>query len=99
MKSHFGFFKTLHKLYLAPATWMLSVRGEGGLEIKNQGRFGYSKSFSQETGANGQQSSRNDGMRPKLNELSAGCTLNSDPTPLFSFSRSDVFDVAVSFFS
>jgi hypothetical protein len=83
MKSSYGILQKDFMLYLAPATWMLLVRGEGGLEIMNQGRFDFSTSFSQETGSNGKQSSRIDGMRPKLKELSAGCTLNSNLTPLF----------------
>ena len=82
MKSSRGILSFDSTMYLAPATWMLLVRGEGGLEIKNQGRLRFSTRFSQETGGNGKQSSRIDGMWPKLKELSAGCTLNSDSSPL-----------------
>lgn len=74
-------------------------RGEGELEIKNQGRFGlrsrrgrrlgYS-SFTQETFARGQQTPRIGDVRPKQRELSAGCTLNSDSTPLFFLSDGGV---------
>lgn len=75
-------------------------RGEGELEIENQGRFERSISnvFSQETEAIGQQTPRIGEHRPKLRFTpdtqvlarvsSAGCTLNSDSTPQF-FSHAD----------
>lgn len=75
-------------------------RGEGELEIENQGRFERSISnvFSQETEAIGQQTPRIGEHRPKLRFTpdtqvlarvsSAGCTLNSDSTPQF-FSSGD----------
>ena len=68
----------------ALATWMLLMLGEGELEIKSQGRFDSSQSFSQETGAIGQQTPWNGDKRPKLTrELSAGMRMNSDSTPHF----------------
>lgn len=75
-------------------------RGEGELEIENQGRFvrSISNVFSQETEAIGQQTPRIGEKRPKLRFTpdtqvlarvsSAGCTLNSDSTPQF-FSADD----------
>ena len=65
-------------------------RGEGGKEIENHG-WSRVKSFSQETVAIGQRTSRNDEHEPKLyihrkmnnSESSAGCTRFSDSTPLF----------------
>lgn len=92
MKSVFGFEANFNKLDIASSTRMLRARGEGELEIKNQGRFGlrdrkgtlgHSNSFSQETIARGQQTPRIGDVRPKRRELSAGCTLNSDSTPHF----------------
>ena len=64
---------------------MLQMFGEGELEIKNQGRFWYySKSFSQETRAIGQQSLRISEQRPKLErELSVWKRVDSDSTPHF----------------
>jgi hypothetical protein len=62
-------------------------RGEGELEIDNQGRFGKRSRFSQETEAIGQQSPRIGGHRLKLRftqrVASAGSTWSSDSTPLF----------------
>lgn len=72
-------------LKLATSTRMLKMLGEGELEIKNQGRFGYSTGFTQETGATDQQTPRIGVERPKRRELSAGRTLNSDSTPHFLF--------------
>lgn len=76
---------TFDILKIATSTRMLELLGEGELEIKNQGRFGYSTGFTQETGARGQQTPRIGDERPKRRELSAGCTLNSDSTPHFLF--------------
>lgn len=65
-------------------------RGEGELEIENQGRFDQSR-FSQETEAIGQQTPRIGESRSKLRFTqrvsSAGSTLNSDSTPQFSSSE------------
>jgi hypothetical protein len=70
---------------------MLLVLGEGELEIKSQGRFDSSQSFSQETGAIGQQTPRNGEQRPKLTrELSARMRMNSDSTPHFFSSAAGV---------
>lgn len=89
MKSVIRFEKSFNRIVVARATWMLCVHGEGGLEIKNQGRFIDFPRFSQETDATGQQSPRIGDNRPKLKELSAGRTLNSDPAPqFFSFRTS-----------
>ncbi len=61
--------------------------GEDELGITNQGRFGHSSSFSQETVAIGQQSPRIGAERPTLErELSAGRTRDSDSTPQLFFS-------------
>ncbi len=74
-------------LSMAALTRMLASPGEGGSEITNQGRSDHSlSSFSQETGAIGQRLRRIRNQRPKQRELSAGCTTNSDPTPLFFLS-------------
>jgi hypothetical protein len=62
--------------------------GEGELEIKNQGRFwySYSFSFSQETKAIGQQSLRTSEQRPVLErELSVWKRVDSGSTPHFSY--------------
>ncbi len=62
--------------------------GEGGLEIKNQGRFWSSLSFSQETEAQGQQMPRIGSERPKLiRELSARMRVDSSLTPHFLFAQ------------
>ena len=86
MRKNFCFETNLHKLFIASVTRMLPVLGEGELEIKSQGRFWYSLSFSQETEANGQQAPRNGERRPKLDrELSARKRVGSDSTPHFFF--------------
>ena len=87
MKKNYRFDTELNKIDLiAPATRMLLMLGEGELEIKSQGRFDHSQSFSQETEAIGQHSPRIGEQRPKLaRELSAWMRTNSDSTPHFSF--------------
>jgi len=86
MKNNFSFVTKLHKIKIASVTWMLQMLGEGGLEIKNQGRLLYSLSFSQETGAIGQHQPRIGNERPKLvRELSARMRVDSSLTPHFSF--------------
>jgi hypothetical protein len=79
----------------AAVLWMEPQRGEGELEIKSHGRFWISNlSFSQETGAIGQQASRNDVERPKANrESSAGCTTSLTPTPPFFFFHKNIRSV------
>ncbi len=69
-------------------TWMCLLHGEGEKEIVNQG-WSRVDSFSQETGAVGQQIPRSGRIEPKLTtvESSAGCTGFSDSTPLFSLSE------------
>ena len=87
MKNKFRFDTKSNKIIIAPATRMLLMLGEGELEIKSQGRFDHSQSFSQETEAIGQHSPRIGEQRPKLaRELSAWMRLDSDSTPHFSFS-------------
>jgi hypothetical protein len=89
MKKNFGIpHSTITIKEAAGSLWMDFQQGEGELEIKNQGRFVKSR-FSQETEAKGQQTPRNGEGRSKLRFTqrvsSAGCTLDSDSTPQFSF--------------
>jgi len=84
----FRFDTLFNKIKLSLVTRMLQVTGEGELEIKGQGRFWYSLSFSQETEAIGQQAPRIGDQRPKLDrELSAWMRVDSDFLPHFSFLR------------
>jgi hypothetical protein len=79
---------------LVPNIWMCLGHGEGEEEIANHGwsRVG---SFSQETNAIGQRTSRIDEHEPKLNvhrkmgssEISAGCTDSRTQLPFFFSSR------------
>ena len=96
MKKNFGFDTEFNKIkVIARSLWMGCERGEGELEIDDQGRFDQSR-FSQETEAIGQQAPRIGEHRPKLRLTteeksservsSAGRTLNSSSTPQFSFS-------------
>lgn len=72
-----------YKMYLTvPFTWMWTELGEGELEIENQG-WSLVSSFSQETGAIGQQTPRIGDRRPKLTESSAGCTRFLAQLPIF----------------
>jgi hypothetical protein len=87
MKMNFRFDTEFNKIKIASPTRMLEMLGEGESEIKNQGRSDHSSSFSQETGAIGQRSSRNGDLRPKQRELSAWMHADSDSTPLFLFSK------------
>ncbi len=74
--------------------WMCLERGEGEEEIANHGRSRV-VSFSQETNAIGQRTSRIDEHEPKLNvhrkmsssERSAGCTDSQTQLPFFFSSR------------
>ncbi|GIL16694.1 MAG: hypothetical protein BroJett040_04450 [Oligoflexia bacterium] len=84
MKNDYCFDTLFNKIKLTPVTRMLLVFGEGELGIKNQGRFWNSFSFSQETGAIGQQKPRIGDERPKLErELSAWMHVDSNSTPHF----------------
>jgi hypothetical protein len=76
-------------LVRAAALWMERQRGEGELEIISHGRFWISNlSFSQETGAIGQQIPRIGVKRPKAyRESSAGCTTSLTLSPPFFFIR------------
>lgn len=87
MKIVFSFDEKLNRIVLLVAsTRMLMSLGEGGSEIKNQGRSDNSKTrFSQETGAIGQRLRRIRGLRPKQRVLSAGCTVDSDSSPHFFY--------------
>jgi hypothetical protein len=67
-------------------TRMLLMFGEGESGITSQGRLDHSQSFSQETGAIGQQAPRIGDDRPKLKELSAWMHTNSVSTPHLFFS-------------
>lgn len=92
MKKNFHIDTKWFKILVrAAALWMESQRGEGELGIKSHGRFWISNlSFSQETGAIGQQIPRIGVKRPKAyRESSAGCTtsLTLSP-PFFSFGQS-----------
>jgi hypothetical protein len=87
MKKNFGFDTKFNKIKLsARSLWMGFERGEGELEIENQGRFDQSR-FTQETEAIGQQTPRIGESRSTLRFTqrvsSAGSTLNSDSTPQF----------------
>jgi hypothetical protein len=89
MKKNFGFDAFQNKIKLsAQALWMVFGRGEGELEIENQGRLRIS-SFAQETVAIGQQAPRIGEQRPKLRStlrvFSAGRTGSSSSTPHFLF--------------
>ncbi len=99
MKKNFGFDTEFNKLkVIACSLWMGFKRGEGELEIEDQGRLQKSR-FSQETVAIGQQTPRIGEDRPKLRLApntqvfkrvpSAGRTLNSDSTPQFFSQESD----------
>ncbi len=68
-------------------TWMCLERGEGEKEIANHGRSRV-KSFSQETGAIGQQRSRSDRYEPKLHSQSQVQDAHDSPTQLPFFSLS-----------
>jgi hypothetical protein len=99
MKKNFGFDAEFNKLrVIACSLWMGFKRGEGELEIEDQGRLQKSR-FSQETEAIGQQTPRIGEDRPKLRlttstkvlsrVTSAGRTLNSNSTPQFFCSPSE----------
>ncbi|PIS11703.1 MAG: hypothetical protein COT73_02565 [Bdellovibrio sp. CG10_big_fil_rev_8_21_14_0_10_47_8] len=92
MKKNYEICTALNKINIsAQSLWMDFERGEGELEVRNQGRSRIS-SFSQETGAIGQQTPRIGDNRPKLRFThrvsSAGCAGFSDSTPHFLFSVS-----------
>jgi hypothetical protein len=97
MKIRFGFDTEFNKIkVIAWNLWMGFRRGEGELEIEDQGRLQESR-FSQETVAIGQQAPRIGEDRPKLrlNQRvpSAGRTLSSDSTSqFFSSTTQDVQD-------
>lgn len=90
MKNNYVFFDKLRKLVLIAEIPRMEFQfGEGELEVENQGRSGTTNylSFSQETGAIGQQTPRIGDNRPKLvREFSAGCARFSGSTPRFFFS-------------
>lgn len=73
---------------LVSDTWMCLKRGEGEKEIANHG-WSRVISFSQETGAIGQQRSRSDRNEPKLYSQSQVQDAHDSPTqlPFFSFSQ------------
>lgn len=76
----------IKKYNFTSVTGKLQMFGEDELGIRNQGRFMYSLSFSQETGAIGQQTPRNGVNRPKLDrEFSVRMRVGSDSTPHFFF--------------
>ena len=87
MRKNFGFRTFQNKIKLsAQAPWMVFERGEGELEIENQGWLRIS-SFAQETVAIGQQAPRIGEHRLKLGSthrvFSAGRTGSSNSTPHF----------------
>lgn len=89
MKNDYVFGTKFNKIKLSAEVLRMEFqRGEGELEIENQGRFGSKSSicFSQETVAIGQHTPRIGAKRPCSRVLSAGCACDSDSTPLFSFS-------------
>ena len=73
-------------MFFVSDTWMCLKRGEGEKEIANHGWSGVI-SFSQETGALGQQRSRSDRYEPKLYSKSQVQDAHDSPTqlPFFSF--------------
>ncbi len=72
-------------------TWMCLKRGEGEEEIANHGRSRV-KSFSQETGAIGQQAPRIGEHEPKLHSKSQVQDAHDSPTqlPFFSLLSTDI---------
>lgn len=84
-----------NKMNLVSDTWMCLERGEGEKEIANHG-WSRVKSFSQETGAIGQQRSRSDQYEPKLYSQSQVQDAHDSPTqlPFFSFSQSTISEGA-----
>ncbi len=106
MKKNYRFDTELNKIKLiARGLWMGYERGEGELEIENQGRSRIS-SFTQETVAIGQHKPRIGDTRPKLRFTSdtqvlarvssAGCTQSSDSTPHFLSSNENALKVVSS---
>jgi hypothetical protein len=93
MKINYGIDTASHRIKVTAGVPRTGFqRGEGELEVGNQGRSRIStKSFSQETEAIGQQTPRIGDDRPKLREDSAGCTRHSDSTPQFLFSLAEKF--------
>ena len=88
MKNDYGLDTFKNKISIsAVSLWMEIQRGEGELEIEDQGRFGiFGSRFSQETGAIDQQAPRIGEHGPMRRVLSAGCAFGSDSTPQFFFS-------------
>jgi hypothetical protein len=67
MRINFGFDAKLNRIELIATSPRMDLRrGEGKLEIGNQGRFGKRSRFLQETEAIGQQTPRIGANRPKL---------------------------------
>ena len=90
MKNNYEIFGKLRKIELIAEIPRMEFQfGEGELEVGNQGRSWTSNlnfSFSQETGAIGQQTPRIGDKGPKLlREFSAGCARHSGSTPRFFF--------------
>ena len=86
MRNDYVLYKKLFKMNLSAEVLRMEFqRGEGELEIGNQGRFGSKNSmcFSQETVAIGQHTPRIGAKRPCSRVLSAGCACDSDSSPLF----------------
>lgn len=73
--------------FIVSDTWMCLERGEGEKEIANHG-WSRVKSFSQETGATGQQTPMIGEYEPKLHSQSQVQDAHDSPTqlPFFSFS-------------
>lgn len=78
--------------FVASDTWMCLGLGEGEEEIENHGRSRV-KSFSQETGAIGQQAPRNGEYEPKLHSKSQVQDAHDSPTQLPFFFLPRVFYV------
>ncbi|KYG63266.1 hypothetical protein AZI85_04330 [Bdellovibrio bacteriovorus] len=77
--------------FIVSDTWTCLERGEGEEEIANHGRSRV-KSFSQETGAIGQQAPRIGEHEPKLHSKNQLQDAYDSPTltPLFSLSSNDI---------
>ncbi len=71
--------------FIVSDTWMCLERGEGEEEIANHGRSRVT-SFSQETGATGQQTPMNGEHEPKLHSKSQVQDAHDSPTQLPFFS-------------
>jgi hypothetical protein len=86
VKSHFDTSSSFDFSFIVSDTWMCLKLGEGEKEIANHG-WSRVESFSQETEAIGQRTSRSDEHEPKLHTQSQVQDAHDSPTQLpFSLS-------------